>query len=650
VAKLSIVAGATSQSVNVFIQDSTSTTGAGLAAVAPAGGSLLTGTIAYYSFSGANASATVISLAVLATVGSAWSSAGIVTIDDTHMKGVCRLDIPNAVIAASKGRSVTVVISGGTNMAPCVLELELTGVDNQDAVHYGLSSLPNATAGASGGLLISGSNAGTTTFGAVTCTGAFTVSDGINVNRSTTNGSGFTVTGNGTGHGAVITSGSGATGDGVQMTAASTNGRGLKLFGTGTGEGFLLNGGATANGITIAAGGTSGVGVSIGTTSGDGINVSAGTNGAGLVLIGSGSGHGIHATAGTTGGASCFKMDGGNAGLNITPTNGLAINAQGGAGSQGMTLTGGSTAAGLRVVGGSTSGNGFEAVGTGSGNAVNFNAGATGSGWSIAGGATSGDAVSISTTIGHGVNIAATGTSKHGVFITGGTAGTSDGLKCVAGTGGVDIRGNITGNLVGTVSTLTTYTGDTPQTGDSYARLGAPSGASVSADIGTKMATYTQPTGFLAATFPSGTVANTTNITAGTITTTTNLTNAPTAGDFTATMKTSIGTAVAASAVASVTAPVAITSNVKKNQALAKFQFLMTDSTLHAPATGKTVTVTRSIDDGAFGAGTLANVAENANGLYTVDFGAGDLNGNVIILRCTASGCDDTVERIITQP
>lgn len=54
-------------------------------------------------------------------------------------------------------------------------------------------------------------------------------------------------------------------------------------------------------------------------------------------------------------------------------------------------------------------------------------------------------------------------------------------------------------------------------------------------------------------TFPNATLASTTNITAGTITTVTNLTNAPTSGDFTATMKTSIGTAVAASAVASVT-------------------------------------------------------------------------------------------------
>lgn len=47
------------------------------------------------------------------------------------------------------------------------------------------------------------------------------------------------------------------------------------------------------------------------------------------------------------------------------------------------------------------------------------------------------------------------------------------------------------------------------------------------AAVTSRMATYTQPTGFLAATFPTGTIANTTNITAGTITTTTNLTNLP---------------------------------------------------------------------------------------------------------------------------
>lgn len=42
-------------------------------------------------------------------------------------------------------------------------------------------------------------------------------------------------------------------------------------------------------------------------------------------------------------------------------------------------------------------------------------------------------------------------------------------------------------------------------------------------NVGSRMATYSQPTGFLSATFPSGTVASTTNITAGTITNLTSL-------------------------------------------------------------------------------------------------------------------------------
>lgn len=48
--------------------------------------------------------------------------------------------------------------------------------------------------------------------------------------------------------------------------------------------------------------------------------------------------------------------------------------------------------------------------------------------------------------------------------------------------------------------------------------------SNLDAAVSSRMATYTQPTGFLAATFPTGTVANTTNITAGTVTTATNVT------------------------------------------------------------------------------------------------------------------------------
>lgn len=54
---------------------------------------------------------------------------------------------------------------------------------------------------------------------------------------------------------------------------------------------------------------------------------------------------------------------------------------------------------------------------------------------------------------------------------------------------GINVSGHI--SRVTLADTLTTYTGNTPQTGDAFARLGAPAGASVSADIATRLAPTT---------------------------------------------------------------------------------------------------------------------------------------------------------------
>lgn len=64
--------------------------------------------------------------------------------------------------------------------------------------------------------------------------------------------------------------------------------------------------------------------------------------------------------------------------------------------------------------------------------------------------------------------------ASNGLVINGSNSGTVV-LAALTVTGGIasNITGNITGNLVGTVSTLTTYTGNTPQTGDSFTRIGA---------------------------------------------------------------------------------------------------------------------------------------------------------------------------------
>lgn len=168
-----------------------------------------------------------------------------------------------------------------TSAIPVCLTIRTTAADLSDSVRLGLTALPNATAGAntglpvvgtqvpnatagaSGGLLISGSNSGTTTFGAVTCTGTLTVSDGIVVSRSTSNSDAISATGSGSGCGIKATGGaaSGATaaGEGVKAVggAASTSsggtaGRGVYFLGgagaastNGAGSGFRGEGGGT---------------------------------------------------------------------------------------------------------------------------------------------------------------------------------------------------------------------------------------------------------------------------------------------------------------------------------------------------------------------------------------------------------------------
>lgn len=95
-----------------------------------------------------------------------------------------------------------------------------------------------------------------------------------------------------------------------------------------------------------------------------------------------------------------------------------------------------------------------------------------------------------------------------------------------------------------------------PQTGDTYARVGAPIGASMSADVAAvkadavliKTVTNALPNAGALTNLDAAisTRATPTNITAGVITTVTNLTNAPTNGDLTATMKTSVTDAATA--------------------------------------------------------------------------------------------------------
>lgn len=92
---------------------------------------------------------------------------------------------------------------------------------------------------------------------------------------------------------------------------------------------------------------------------------------------------------------------------------------------------------------------------------------------------------------------------------------------------------------------------------------------------------------------------------------------------------------------------VLLQGGVRKNTALAKFTFLMTDSTNHNPAAGLTVSGTVRQDAGS-AASITDSVTELANGLYEVDLSSGEMNGNVVTLRFTATGADDLTITLLT--
>ena len=127
--------------------------------------------------------------------------------------------------------------------------------------------IDNVAPGGSGGHLISGSNAGTTTLGALTVTGAYTQTGATNYTgqvtynngvtmtggtqgsgllvNGTTNGTAAVFQGSGTGHGIYALSGGGATGDGMRLLSTATAGNGLYSQGAG----------AAGDGIEAVAGG-----------------------------------------------------------------------------------------------------------------------------------------------------------------------------------------------------------------------------------------------------------------------------------------------------------------------------------------------------------------------------------------------------------
>lgn len=143
-AKQLVQLGNTSRSEYIWIQDSSSSIGGGLTGLVFNSAGLT----AYYVTE--RGTPTAITLATLASATAAYSSGGFIAVDGTNMPGLYRFDVPNAVFASAD--KAVVLLKGATNMAPVILEYQITGFNPDDGVRLGLTALPNVAQGTSGAL------------------------------------------------------------------------------------------------------------------------------------------------------------------------------------------------------------------------------------------------------------------------------------------------------------------------------------------------------------------------------------------------------------------------------------------------------------------------------------------------------------------
>jgi hypothetical protein len=143
--KLMLKVGSTSQTIDVFIGDSASTVGAGKTGLAYNSA----GIKCYYIKPGA---APVAITLVTQTPTGSYSSGGFCEIDATNTPGWYRLDLPNTAI--NTGSQVGISLMGASGMAPCNAELQLVAYNPDDSASMGLSKFDSVALSAAGVLAI----------------------------------------------------------------------------------------------------------------------------------------------------------------------------------------------------------------------------------------------------------------------------------------------------------------------------------------------------------------------------------------------------------------------------------------------------------------------------------------------------------------
>jgi len=336
----SVPKGTTSKIAHIFIESSL-LPGTGLTGLVFNTASLT----AYYIRPG-DSGATAITL-VTATIGT-WASGGFREVDSTNAPGLYEVGIPNACLATG-ANSVTLELKGAANMFPCVVTYELTSTSNQNGQTGGMTALPNANAGANGGIIINSSNSGTVTLSALVVSGgvninSFDVATTTSFNDDVSLGSALNISGTTTFTGPVFAANATNNITGIDVTRISGDGPAadnLETMLDGTGGGSL-----TIGNVSIASTGAPALTVeSTGNDAAVFSGASGGGDGNGLILRGNGVGNGLQITGGDDSGDGMVCI-GGAGGSGATFTRGTG-------GDAGLVINSatGSTGAALKVLG-----------------------------------------------------------------------------------------------------------------------------------------------------------------------------------------------------------------------------------------------------------------------------------------------------------
>ena len=147
--------GATSNILRVFLQDSTSTTGAGKTTLTSASSGLIISTIADNEATATTYTSAATNVETITTLGTfaapTASKCRFREVDATNFPGVYEIHIADARFAVANSTKLLISIQC-TGVAPVFVEYQLVAVDLMDTVRLGLTAIPNIAQGTTGAI------------------------------------------------------------------------------------------------------------------------------------------------------------------------------------------------------------------------------------------------------------------------------------------------------------------------------------------------------------------------------------------------------------------------------------------------------------------------------------------------------------------